>query len=182
MKAPPPNILFLLTDNQRNDLLGCAGNPIIKTPNIDQLAASGVRFENAFCTSPICAASRASYLTGTYERRHRFTFLTPPLQSAYTDISYPSVLKTAGYRTGLIGKFGIATNGIAPSLQDEDAVGKMFDVFDNYEHWTEEGYEIRQSDGSVRHLTDITGDKTIDFPMHTSIRSSRPAILSLHQF
>ena len=161
MKAPAPNILFLLTDNQRNDLLGCAGNPIIKTPNIDQLAKSGVRFENAFCTSPICAASRASYLTGVYERRHRFTFLTPPLQSAFTDISYPAALKIAGYRTGLIGKFGIASNGIAPSLQDMSAVEKMFDVFDNYEHWTEDGYEIRQPD--VRHLTDITGDKTIDF-------------------
>ena len=76
--ASVPNILFLLTDNQRNDLLGCAGNPIIQTPNIDRLAASGVRFANAFCTSPICAASRASYLTGVYESRHRFTFLTPP--------------------------------------------------------------------------------------------------------
>ena len=180
MKAPPPNILFLLTDNQRNDLLGCAGNPIIKTPNIDRLAASGVRFENAFCTSPICAASRASYLTGTYEKRHRFTFLTPPLQSAYTDISYPSALKMAGYRTGLIGKFGIATNGIVPALQDEDAVGKMFDVFDNYEHWTEEGYEIRQPDSSVRHLTDITGDKTIDFlRTHQSDYPDQPFCLSV---
>jgi len=180
VKAPPPNILFLLTDNQRNDLLGCAGNPIIKTPNIDRLAASGVRFENAFCTSPICAASRASYLTGTYEKRHRFTFLTPPLQSAYTDISYPSALKMAGYRTGLIGKFGIATNGIVPALQDEDAVGKMFDVFDNYEHWTEEGYEIRQPDGSVRHLTDITGDKTIDFlRTHQSDYPDQPFCLSV---
>ena len=61
--ASVPNILFLLTDNQRNDLLGCVGNPIIQTPNIDRLAANGVRFANAFCTSPICAASRASYLT-----------------------------------------------------------------------------------------------------------------------
>ena len=161
--ASVPNILFLLTDNQRNDLLGCAGNPIIQTPNIDRLAASGVRFANAFCTSPICAASRASYLTGVYESRHRFTFLTPPLQRAFTDSSYPAALKRAGYRTGLIGKFGIAAKGIDPSLEDEGAVDKMFDVFDNYEHWTEDGYEIRQPDGRVRHLTDITGDKAIDF-------------------
>ena len=86
----------------------------------------------------------------------------------------------AGYRTGLIGKFGIATNGIVPSLQDEDAVGKMFDVFDNYEHWTEEGYEIRQPDGSVRHLTDITGDKTIDFlRTHQSDHPGQPFCLSI---
>ena len=82
--ASVPNILFLLTDNQRNDLLGCAGNPIIQTPNLDRLAANGVRFANAFCTSPICAASRASYLTGVCESRHRFTFLTPPLQHTHS--------------------------------------------------------------------------------------------------
>ena len=174
--ASVPNILFLLTDNQRNDLLGCAGNPIIQTPNIDRLAANGVRFANAFCTSPICAASRASYLTGVYESRHRFTFLTPPLQRAFTDNSYPAALKRAGYRTGLIGKFGIAAKGIDPSLADEGAIGKMFDEFDNYEHWTEDGYEIRQPDGRVRHLTDITGDKTIDF-LRTHL--SQPFCLSV---
>ena len=147
--ASVPNILFLLTDNQRNDLLGCAGNPIIQTPNLDRLAASGVRFANAFCTSPICAASRTSYLTGVYESRHRFTFLTPPLQRTFTDSSYPAALKRAGYRTGLIGKFGIAAKGIDPSLADEGALGKMFDAFDNYEHWTEDGYETV----SYTHLT-----------------------------
>jgi arylsulfatase A-like enzyme len=65
------NLLFLLTDNQRADLLGCAGNEFIRTPNIDRLAAQGTRFTNAFATTPICAASRASYLTGFYERRLR---------------------------------------------------------------------------------------------------------------
>ena len=57
------NVLFLLTDNQRADLLGCAGNPVIQTPNLDAMAAQGTRFTNAFATTPICAASRASYLT-----------------------------------------------------------------------------------------------------------------------
>ena len=69
--ASLPNILFLLTDNQRADLVGCAGNRIIHTPNLDRLGYRGVRFANAFATTPICAASRASYLTGLYERRHR---------------------------------------------------------------------------------------------------------------
>ncbi|MCK4647280.1 MAG: sulfatase-like hydrolase/transferase, partial [Candidatus Aminicenantes bacterium] len=58
-----PNILFLLVDDQRNDTLGCAGHPIIKTPVIDSLAAKGMRFSNAFVTTSICAASRASILT-----------------------------------------------------------------------------------------------------------------------
>ena len=102
-----PNILFLLTDNQRCDMMGCAGNPIIHTPNMDKLADGGVRFTNAFVTTPICAASRASILTGLYRRKHEFTFNTPPLRTQFTDISYPAMLRAAGYRTGLIGKFGI---------------------------------------------------------------------------
>ena len=54
-----PNILFILTDDQRFDALGCAGHPIVKTPNLDRLAARGILFRNSFVTTPICAASRA---------------------------------------------------------------------------------------------------------------------------
>lgn len=59
-----PNVIFILTDDQRWDALGYAGNPIIQTPEMDRLAAEGTYFENAFVTTPICAASRASILTG----------------------------------------------------------------------------------------------------------------------
>jgi arylsulfatase A-like enzyme len=175
-----PNILFLLTDNQRADLLGCAGNPIIRTPILDNLAANGVRFSNAFATAPICAASRASYLTGLYELRHQFTFLTPPLRKEFSDISYPAMLKSAGYHTGFIGKFGVAVNGIEPSLEDPDAIDKMFDHFDNYGHWTDGGYEIPQPDNEVRHLTDITGDRVIDFVRdHKDNHPNQPFCLSV---
>jgi arylsulfatase A-like enzyme len=70
VKAPDqrPNIIFLLTDDQRWDAMHCAGNEIIYTPNLDRLALDGIRFQNAFVTTPICAASRASILTGLYER------------------------------------------------------------------------------------------------------------------
>jgi len=64
-----PNIIFLLTDDHRADAMGCAGNPIIQTPNMDALAASGVRFTNAFVTTSICASSRASIFTGQWTRR-----------------------------------------------------------------------------------------------------------------
>ena len=74
--ARPPNILFLMTDNQRSGALGCAGNAIIQTPNVDRLAARGVRFVNAFCTTSICAASRASIFTGQFRRTHGYTFNT----------------------------------------------------------------------------------------------------------
>ena len=170
-----PNIVFLLTDNQRADLVGCAGNRIIHTPNLDLLGYRGVRFANAFATTPVCAASRASYLTGLYERRHQFTFLTPPLRKEFSDSSYPALLKAAGYHTGFIGKFGVAVNGIEPSLEDAGGLERMFDHFDNYEHWNDEGYEIRQPDGSIRHLTDITGDNAVAFIDRHGCRGSTSA-------
>jgi arylsulfatase A-like enzyme len=105
----PPNIIFLLTDDQRFDALGCMGHAVIKTPNIDRLAKTGTLFKNAFVTTPICAASRASIFVGEYERTHKYTFRTAPLADSYTGVAYPSVLRANGYLTGFIGKFGIRT-------------------------------------------------------------------------
>jgi arylsulfatase A-like enzyme len=147
-----PNILFLLVDDQRNDTLGCAGHPIIRTPVIDSLAAGGVRFSNAFVTTSICAASRASLLTGLYERTHRYTFGTPPLSSAHMAESYPALLRAAGYRTGFIGKYGVRTEG-----EPEPA---MFDYFKPHGG---NPYFKPQPDGSLRHETEVAGDRAIDF-------------------
>ena len=94
-----PNILFVLTDNQRHDLLGCAGHPVLRTPHLDALARRGTRFSRAFATTPICSASRASILTGLYERRHQFTFDAPPLHADLALASYPALLHAAGYHT-----------------------------------------------------------------------------------
>lgn len=105
--ARKPNILFLLTDDQRWDAMGCAGNKLIQTPNMDALARDGVRFRNMFVTTAICAASRASLLTGLHERTHRYTFNTKPITNEHVAISYPALLKKAGYRTGFVGKFGV---------------------------------------------------------------------------
>jgi len=99
-----PNIILLLTDDQRNDTLGCAGHPIVQTPNIDRLAAQGVRFENCFVTTSICAASRASIFTGLHERTHGYTFGKPAVNRDYTLASYPVLLRRSGYRTGFIGR------------------------------------------------------------------------------
>ena len=91
-KKERPNILFFFVDDQRNDTLGCAGHPILKTPVVDSLAAEGVRFENAFVTTSICAASRATVFTGLYERTHGFTFGTPPIGAEHVAASYPTIL------------------------------------------------------------------------------------------
>jgi arylsulfatase A-like enzyme len=160
-----PNVLFLLTDDQRFDLLGCAGHPILKTPNIDGLAKRGVRFRNHFVSTSICAASRASILTGLYERTHKFTFNTPPLASEYCAKSYPFLLKSAGYRTGLIGKFGV-------SVADGQAV-KMFDVFQPI-GWP---FLKKQPSGEVRHIDQIATDQAIAFLQKQD--ADRPFCLAL---
>ena len=106
-KIIPPNIIFILVDDQRNDMFGYAGHPVLQTPIVDSLAQNGVRFTNSFVTTSICAASRASILTGLYESKHGYTFGTDPISENYIEKSYPKILKDAGYRTGFIGKFGV---------------------------------------------------------------------------
>ena len=68
--AERPNIIFILTDDQRWDAMGCAGHPWLKTPNMDRLAREGVMFRNAFVTTSLCSPSRASFLTGQYAHSH----------------------------------------------------------------------------------------------------------------
>src|SRR5258708_2465552 len=78
-KVARPNILLLVTDDQRADCLGCTGHPLLKTPHIDRLAKEGVRFKNAFVTTAICCISRASIYTGLYGRKHQVGDFQTPL-------------------------------------------------------------------------------------------------------
>jgi arylsulfatase A-like enzyme len=151
-----PNILFILVDDQRNDELGCAGDALIRTPNIDRLAARGVRFENMFVTTSICAASRASIFTGLTERSHGFTFGTPPIRQADIVTSYPALLKKAGYRTGFFGKFGVNLEG-AKRFQAAAA------MFDRFERLHRSPFFKKQPDGSKRHVDEIVGDRAVAF-------------------
>src|SRR5215831_12871896 len=66
----PPNLVFILTDNQGAWTLGCYGNPDIRTPNIDRLAAEGVRFTQALSSNPVCSPTRATFLTGLIPSQH----------------------------------------------------------------------------------------------------------------
>ena len=164
-EAPPVSVLFVLTDDHRHDHLGCAGHPVLKTPNIDALAARGARFERAFVTTSICAASRASIFTGRYEVAHGFTFGTPPLRTELVRESYPAVLKRAGYRTGFAGKFGVTLDG-APA-----------DLFDSFERIDRTPYFKAQPDDSRRHTADLIGDAGVRFIERTP--ADRPFCLSL---
>ncbi len=100
-----PNIIYILDDDHRAELLGCAGHPILKTPNLDQLAQDGVRFSNAFCTSPVCTPSRCSHYLGQWERKHGVNFnSSSSVAPEAWEKSFPMQLKKEGYYLGWVGK------------------------------------------------------------------------------
>ena len=165
--ADRPNIIFFLSDDQRSDFLGSAGHPVLKTPHLDRLAEHGVRFRNAFVTTSICAASRASIMTGLWERTHGYTFGEPPVQKKHWRTAYPKVLREAGYRTGFIGKYGVSMEGAARP--------KMFDY---YKKLSRTPYFKKQSDGSKRHITQLLADHAINFVQSASDRAN-PFCLSV---
>ncbi|MGE9270428.1 MAG: sulfatase-like hydrolase/transferase [Verrucomicrobiales bacterium] len=170
--TPPdsrPNILFLMADDQRYDTLGCYGHPVVLTPNIDQLAEEGVRFTNAFVTTPICAASRASVLTGVTERTHGYTFGQPAVPNQLDACTYPKLLRKAGYSTGFIGKYGVTMASTATSHFDS--------VVTVPGYATSTPYFIEQPDGSFRHSTDVCADYAIEFISAQS--PSKPFCLSV---
>jgi len=100
-----PNIIFVLTDDHNYQFLGCNGNDIIQTPQIDRLAKDGVRFTNAHVTSAICTPSRVSIFLSQFERKHGVNFNsgTSMAPEAWAD-AYPMQLRSHGYYTGYIGK------------------------------------------------------------------------------
>ena len=108
--ASRPNIVFLMTDDQRWDTLGCYGRTDVLTPHIDQLSEQGVTFDNAYYAVAICMPSRTTMFTGRYFADHQVGFTYPynrTLPAEEFAESYPAKLKEAGYRTGFVGKFGI---------------------------------------------------------------------------
>jgi alpha-L-rhamnosidase len=167
-----PNIIFILTDDQRWNALGYEGNKIIKTPEMDRLAREGVYFRNSFVTTPICAASRASILTGMYERTHGYTFQQGPLKDPYVKITYPVLLKSNGYTTGFFGKLGV-TIPEAEKLFDEA------DIYDrNDKAPNRKGYFYKTIGADTVHLTRYTGYRAQEF-IKTNASSDKPFCLSI---
>src|SRR6478736_3955409 len=106
-----PNIIFILADDLGYGDVGCYGQKRIKTPNIDRMAAEGLRFTQGYAGATVCAPSRCVLMTGLHGGHARVRGLDPPyLPGLYltdSDVTVARVLKDAGYTTGLIGKWGL---------------------------------------------------------------------------
>lgn len=141
-----PNVLVLFADDWRFDTLGVAGNPIVKTPNLDALASRGVRFKQNCVTTAICGVSRATLFTGQWMSRHGNVgfkeFNTPWAET------YPGLLRDNGYWVGHVGKWH---NGKFPA--------KNFDFGRAYsgKHW------MKQEDGTMIHVTQKNENDSMEF-------------------
>ncbi len=111
-----PNILFVITDQQRADHTGFMGNKVVRTPNIDSIAASGMVFQNAWVSNPVCMPNRSSIMTGRMPTAHGVVFNDRSLD--WNVSTFVRQFKDQGYRTGLIGKshlqHGTSRNSMVP--------------------------------------------------------------------
>ncbi len=145
-----PNLLIVLTDDQHFQAMGCMGNPIIQTPQMDALAAQGALFANAFVTTPICCTSRASILTGMYAWSNGVHDFQTPLPPDLLEISYPVMLRRHGYYTGFVGKYGVGTTPPA-------------DAFDFFFGLPGNGRYIQEINGETQHMTGLLADQAVAF-------------------
>lgn len=175
-----PSIVFLMTDDQSTDSLGCYGNPDVRTPHIDRLAAEGVTFDRHYVTTAICMASRASVMTGKYEYRTGCNFTRGPLEERDWRNSYPRRLRDAGYTTAFAGKLGFVmrpTGGGEPNLPAPD-----FDAWGGGPGQT--SYETRRNESIARyadrypHSTRAYGAFGADF-IREAAGKGRPFCLSI---
>ncbi len=163
---PRPNVVFILTDDLRWDALGCTGNALLATPNLDRLATEGLRFTNMFCTTSICATSRATFLTGQWARRHGVLDFRTPLPPARFAETFPVLLRSHGYRIGFVGKWGLG--GDLPA-----------DTYDFFRGFSGQGRYFPQNarGQSAAHLTHRLGDDALEFL--ATCRPEEPFLLQL---
>lgn len=155
-QAKRPNFLIIVTDDQGIGDVGCYGHPEVRTPNLDQLAASGVRFTQWYANAPVCSASRAAILTGKYPDRTGVqgalpsepTWDVPGLRQGETTL--PGVLRNLGYHTGAIGKWHL---GSAP--QSRPRAQGFDEFFGWYSGWLDayshRYYQLGSPPGKIFH-------------------------------
>jgi arylsulfatase A-like enzyme len=166
----PPNILFILTDNQAASLLGTYDNPDIKTPNIDRLAKEGIQFNRAFAVNGLCSPTRATLMTGLMPSQHgihswlddEMLETWPKTWSAVAEFRTLSLtLKNRGFQTALIGKWHLgqpwkASIGYEHWITFTD--GHTVDFWDNTVIENDKTYKVKD-----RHIVDFFTDKAVEY-------------------
>jgi len=154
MSLKQPNVLVVITDDHRHDALGCAGNRLAITPHMDALAAKGIRFTQTIATTAICCASRAAIYTGMYNRRNGVHDFATQLRPSDFSETYFVRLRSAGWFTGYVGKWGVADNKPQPKAQ--------FDVWNGFPgqgfYWNK-----HPKTGERIHMTDLQTEQCLDF-------------------
>lgn len=141
----PPNIIFILNDDQRYDAMGFL-DPALETPNMDRIAREGVYFPNAFVTTALCSPSRASILTGQYMHNHGIADNNIKFREG--TFFFPQALQDAGYATAFIGKWHMGGHTDSPQP--------------GFDHWISfkgQGNYLPTNDQGVRHILNIDGKR-----------------------
>ncbi len=159
-EAPRPNIVMIVVDDMRWDDLGCMGHPFVKTPNIDRVADEGIKFTNAFCTTPLCSPVRGAILTGQYPHTNGIIDNTNRSEQSHQLMTFPRLLKdTAGYRTAFVGKWHMGNDSSQRPGFDYWACLKGQGQAYNPELTNTDG-TTSKSEG---YISDILSDRGIEF-------------------
>ena len=156
--STPPNIIMVVVDDLRWDELGVAGHPFLETPNIDQLAAEGVMFNNSFHSVPLCSPNRATILTGQYPSRHGIIDNVSRARASHELKTFPQALQRVGYETAFLGKWHMGNDPTPrPGFDEWVAIpgqGRSTnpELFENGRIGVVKGY-----------LTDILTDRAVAF-------------------
>ena len=176
-----PNIVFLLADDLRKDAVGFMGNSLVKTPHLDSLAKKSFIFEHAYVTTSLCAASRASILTGQYTARHGIVDFAGKLDAKALSKTYPAILKANGYQTAFVGKFGVGN----PTPSD---INELFDYWKGFEG--QGNYWVPTEGNTYKHLTRTLEEDAIQFletrdkskPFCLSVSFKAPHVENVNEF
>jgi arylsulfatase A-like enzyme len=189
--ANPPNIIFILADDLGFADVSCYGRPDLRTPNIDAIAARGVRFLQAYANSAVCTASRTALITGRYQYRLPIGLEEPlPVNQPDTGLppqhpTLPSLLRNAGYGTMLIGKWHLGELPKFGPLQSgyDHFYGFRGGALDYYAHnGTDHKDDLWDDDMPVHqigYLTDLLGDRAVG-AINRYAGARRPFLISLH--
>ena len=170
--ANRPNILYIMADDHAAQAISAYGSRLIKTPNIDRLAAEGMRFTNCFNVNSLCAPSRACLITGKYNFHNGFFLNDDEFDGA--QMTFPKLLQKAGYQTALIGKWHLKSQ---PTGFDEySVVPGLGDYFNP--PFRESGNSWPETVIVKGYLTDIITDKAIAWIAQRDV--SKPFCLMVH--